>query len=167
VKDSPQASAEDSSALVERARHLLVVNEHATVATVTAAGEPWNTPVYFGHDRGSIYWSSKSDAQHSQNIRATGRAFLVIYDSSQPDGSGAGLYVDANVVELADEREIEMGLTMVYGRRKKTVPPVQNFLATSPHRVYRATPLRVWVNVLHADEVPWDERVELNPRALG
>src|SRR5690242_1131299 len=95
------------SELIERARELLRSIEHATVATVCADGQPWNTPVFFAHKDGEIYWSSRDDAQHSENIRANRRAFIVIYDSNRPDETAAALYIEAHVSELTDEGSIQ------------------------------------------------------------
>jgi nitroimidazol reductase NimA-like FMN-containing flavoprotein (pyridoxamine 5'-phosphate oxidase superfamily) len=150
------------SELIDRARALLRTIEHATVATVCADGRPWNTPVFFAYDHGAIYWSSRTDSQHSENIRANGRAFLVIYDSSRPDATAAALYAEADAVELIEEKAIQAAVTMIYGRRKMPLPSLNEFAAPSVHRVYRATPSRAWLNALHADaEIPWDERIEV------
>ena len=81
--------------LMNRVRFVLETIEHATVATVSDQGNPWNTPVYFARDEGVLYWTSRLDAQHSVNIRQNGKGFVVIYDSRREDASGAAVYVDA------------------------------------------------------------------------
>jgi nitroimidazol reductase NimA-like FMN-containing flavoprotein (pyridoxamine 5'-phosphate oxidase superfamily) len=150
---------EDLSA---RINDLLDRIEHAAVATVSADGQPWNTPVYFAKHGDSFYWTSRRDAQHSTNIRHNKRALLVVFDSSREDASGAAAYVEANVVELADDGDIQAGLEVIYRRRDKPVPRVAQFSSSSVHAIYRAQALRMWSNVLHTSgEVPWDERVEV------
>jgi hypothetical protein len=140
--------------------------EHATVATVSADGRPWNTPVYFARRRGSYYWISRRDAQHSINIRHNGRAFLVVFDSTREDSSGAGAYLEAHVTELADDGHIQDALTLIYRRRDKPRPPVALFSYSSIHAVYHAQATRLWTNVLHTSgDVPWDERVDITAAA--
>ena len=152
----------ESNDLVPRVRHLLETIEHATVATVSVEGEPWNTPVYFARGHGVIYWTSRSDAQHSINVRHNGQAFLVIYDSGRKDASGAAVYIDASVAELTDQSAVDAALQTIYRRRGKTEPAASRFMAPSDHRVYRATVRRAWTNILHsAGDCPWDERVEI------
>ena len=91
---------------VHRVDELLDRIEHATIATVSADGRPWNTPVYFARDRDFLYWSSRRDAEHSTNIRHNGLAFVVIFDSSRDDASGAGVDIEATAIELANHRHL-------------------------------------------------------------
>jgi nitroimidazol reductase NimA-like FMN-containing flavoprotein (pyridoxamine 5'-phosphate oxidase superfamily) len=148
--------------LLRRVNEVLNRIEHATVATVSVDGRPWNTPVYFARQRGSFYWISRRDAQHSMNIENNGRAFLVVFDSSRNDSSGAGVYVEAGAAALVNDGDIQDALEVIYRRRGKPVPSATEYSAKSPHAVYQAQAVRVWSNVLHASgEVPWDERVEI------
>ena len=141
---------------------LLATIEHATIATVTNQGQPWNSPVYFARRGKSLYWTSRHDAQHSQNLRHNPRAFIVIYDSRHEDSTGAALYLEAHVAELGENPAIQAALALIYRRRGKSAPPVALFHEPSPHRVYQATALRAWSNVLHvSDSVSWDERIEV------
>ena len=79
-----------------------------SIGTASSQGDPWNSPVYSAYDDlANFYWSSSPDAQHSRNIHATGKAFLVIYDSTVPEGKGEAVYVEATVAGLDDPREIE------------------------------------------------------------
>jgi nitroimidazol reductase NimA-like FMN-containing flavoprotein (pyridoxamine 5'-phosphate oxidase superfamily) len=136
--------------------------EHASLATVSAENQPWNTPVYFARDGRRLYWISRHDAQHSMNVRDNGRAFLVIYDSTREDFTGAGVFIEARVIEVSDESDIAQAVLLIYQRRNKPAPPTSAFRDPSPQRLYRATARRIWTNVLHADaEIPWDERMEV------
>ncbi|MGH3425997.1 MAG: pyridoxamine 5'-phosphate oxidase family protein [Mycobacteriales bacterium] len=70
--------------------------EYAALATSSPSGEPWNSPVYTAYDDElNLYWTSAASSMHSQNIRSSGRAFLVIYNSTAPEGTGEGLYCAA------------------------------------------------------------------------
>jgi nitroimidazol reductase NimA-like FMN-containing flavoprotein (pyridoxamine 5'-phosphate oxidase superfamily) len=136
--------------------------EHATIATVSAQGRPWNTPVFFARRGGSLYWTSRSDAQHSTNVRDNPHAFIVVYDSSREDSTGAALYIEAQVAELKDTVAIEFAAALIYRRRRKAPPSIGEFRAPSPHRLYHATAVRAWTNVLHHSEtVSWVERIEI------
>jgi hypothetical protein len=95
--------------------------EHATIATVSAQGRPWNTPVYFARHGAMLYWISRVDAQHPSNVRNDPHAFAVIYDSRREDSTGAALYIDAHVSELTDQAAIEFPATLIYRRRGKPV----------------------------------------------
>jgi hypothetical protein len=148
--------------LLRTIRGMLDEVEHATVATVSLNGHPWNTPVYFARQRNSFYWTSRYDAVHSRNVRDTGRAFLVVYDSRREDVTGSALYTEVAVVELADETAIESAVTQIYQRRGKSAPPSSCFQDPSPHRVYSATAGRAWTNYLHdSGPIAWDERIEI------
>src|SRR5436189_2506432 len=130
-------------------QQLLDSIEHATVATASVHGDPWNTPVYFARSGGTFFWISRADAQHSINIRDNGRAFLVVYDSTREDASGAAVYLEAEARELTDEASIARALDAIYQRRRQPPPPPAAFVAASPQRVYTALARRAWTNVVH------------------
>jgi general stress protein 26 len=71
-----------------KARQILDTIVYATLATVSADGDPWNTPLAIYHFDSDyiLYWASWQKNQHSQNIRANGKAFVVVYDSTPADG---------------------------------------------------------------------------------
>jgi nitroimidazol reductase NimA-like FMN-containing flavoprotein (pyridoxamine 5'-phosphate oxidase superfamily) len=142
---------------------LLDAIDYATVATVSTAGRPWNSPVYFARDGATFYWISRADAQHSINIRDNGRVFLAVYDSRREDTSGAAAYVEADAREFSDDAEIAAAVTAIYRRKQKPAPPAGAFRAPAAQRVYAAVARQAWTNVVHADSaVPWDERVSVS-----
>lgn len=133
----------------KRARRIIESIAYATVATTDDAGRPWNSPVHTVHDdQYNFYWFSDVQAQHSLNVRTSGRAFLVIYDSTVPAGEGEGVYIDAVAKELNDPEEIRYARYLKKGPGYDASP--EGFMGDSPRRVYKAVPERVWVN---ADEV--------------
>ena len=138
---------------------------YITIATVSSEGKPWNSPVYSAFDtEGNFYWTSASEAQHSRNIDANGDVFLVIYDSTVPEGTGKGVYVEAHAQVLADPAEI------VEARRHSSLRaglPLDDgpdrFREGGIRQVYRATPKRLWINDAErrGDAVVRDARVQL------
>ena len=118
-----------------RAKEIISKIIYITIATVSKDGDPWNSPVYSAYDEQyNFYWASWKDNVHSKNIHATGKAFLVIYDSTVPEGTGEGVYVQAKALKL------------LYERKNKSPRNVEEFLGDYPRRVYRAIPIKVWIN---------------------
>ncbi|MFZ2763749.1 MAG: pyridoxamine 5'-phosphate oxidase family protein [Minisyncoccia bacterium] len=114
--------------------------KYMTIATVCADGSPWNSPVAHSPLKDLIFcWGSTEDSIHSQNIRREKRVFVVIYDSTAPEGAGEGVYMKGEAEEL-DEVE---GLI----------------------RMYRFIPQQIWINDAEKDDngnYLKDFRVELN-----
>src|SRR5262245_30572108 len=92
-----------------KAKSILDTINYITLATVGGEGQPWNTPVagfHFANDY-NFYWASWQDNQHSKNIRANGKAFVVVYDSTPADNQpSAGVYMQGRAFELTDEQEV-------------------------------------------------------------
>lgn len=104
-----------------RAAEILQRIQYATLATVTEDGRPWNSPVYALHDeQGRIYWVSDKLGQHSRNVRHNGQVFIVIYDSTVPEGDGEGLYLQAKAYQLEDPDEIRKVRRLKKGSRPMT-----------------------------------------------
>jgi hypothetical protein len=104
----------DAASILKSVRYL-------TLATVCMDGSPWNSPVSAFHDSElAFFWGSSTDNIHSQNIRRDGRAFAVVYDSTTPEGTGVGVYMQGVATELDNENEII--------------------------KKYRFMPSRIWIN---------------------
>lgn len=127
---------------------------YVTIASVSSANEPWNTPIYSAFDNdGNFYWASSPLAQHSRNIDANGKAFLAIYDSTVPEGAGEGVYVEARAAALDDKTEYDQAMALMARRTGKQLgPETERLLNERIQRVYRATPKRVWMNGFELDE---------------
>ena len=142
-----------SEAHETRARDIIKRIIYVTVATVSSAGEPWNSPVYSAYDDRAFYWTSSPLAQHSRNIEDNSKVFLVIYDSTAPEGSGEGVYIQASAAALKDRAEIEQAKRIMAGRVGKELgPETDRLLAAGMQRIYRARPERVWINGFEHDE---------------
>lgn len=112
---------------IDTAVHILKKIQYITVATVCADGSPWNTPVAPTFNEELLFrWGSNEQSVHSANIRSEKRVFVVVYDSTVPEGTGEGVYMQGEAVEL-DEYEGTL-------------------------RIYTFHPHRVWVNGEEQDE---------------
>ena len=131
-----------------KAKAILDSIKYATIATVSNDGQPWNTPVAVFHfdDDYTFYWASWKDNQHSQNIRANGKAFVVVYDSTPADGKpSAGVYIQTEAFELTDEPEV-MQAAQVFKDDLYNPSDGKEYLADKPRRIYKAVPQKIWMN---------------------
>lgn len=136
---------------LDRAKEIIDHIIYTTIATVDKHGQPWNTPVYTAFDEEySFYWISSPEAQHSRNITGNHRVFLNIYDSTVAEGTAEGVYMQAKASELIDPNEIEHALKLLAGRKNKPPKSADLFLNNSLRRVYKAIPIKTWINT---DEV--------------
>ncbi len=128
----------------KRAKEILEKIRYATIATASRNGKPWNSPVAHEYDdQLNVYWFSDKENQHSRNVRENKHVFIVIYDSTVPDGEGEGVYIEATAYELSDPEEIRLA------RRIKEGPDMDapdDFMGEAIRRVYKAVPQRVWMN---------------------
>lgn len=134
--------------LNKRAREIIAKILYITIATSTKDGIPWNSPVYSAFDESyNFYWISWLENQHSKNIKDNNQVFIVIYDSTVPEGMGKGVYIQAKAYGLDREKEIEHALSYLDGRvSKKGHHKISQFIGTMPRRIYKAVPEKIWVN---------------------
>lgn len=119
---------------------------YATLATVDENGQPWNSPVWSIHDeKYTYYWYSWQENQHSKNIRANGKVFIVIYDSTAPEGTGEGVYFQAKAEEVNDVKEVTE-LMQKRSEFKSGAQTINDFIGNSPRRWYKAVPEKIWLN---------------------
>lgn len=145
----------------EKAKKILAEISYATLATVTSEGKAWNSPVAHDMDGNyNLYWFSDKESEHSKNIRNNPSVFIVIYDSTAPDGEGEGVYIEALAEELTDEAEIDRALRINPGNMETGA----DFLGENVRRCYKAVPQRMWLNDAEERDGVFirDYRVELN-----
>lgn len=119
---------------------------YATIATADKNGQPWNSPVWSFHDSDyTYYWCSWKNSQHSKNIRANSKVFLVVYDSTAPEGTGEGAYFQAEASEISDPNEIA-GILEKRSKHKPSSREVKEFQGDYPRRWYKAVPRKIWLN---------------------
>lgn len=131
-----------------QARAILDAISYINIATVSADGQPWNTPVagfHFDNDY-TLYWASWQDNQHSQNIRANGKAFVVVYDSTPADNqSSAGVYMLGRAFELTDGQEV-MQAALVFKDDPYNPSDGKQYLGEYPRRIYKFVAEKIWMN---------------------
>ena len=79
-------------------------------------------------------------------MSANPNVFIVIYDSTVPEGTGEGVYIQAKAHELKNKKEIEHALKYLYRNKNKPPRAVHEFFGAYPRRVYQAVPEKFWVN---------------------
>lgn len=132
---------------IQRAKNIISKILYITIASSTKDGMPWNSPVYSAFDENyNFFWASDQNGQHSKNIAENENVFIVIYDSTVPEGTGEGVYVKAKAHKIENEKEIQHALECLDGRVGKKSHSPSEFLGDMPRRVYKAVPEKFWVN---------------------
>ena len=72
------------------------------VATVTADGKPWSTPLHMAFDEDNVYWLSDADTTHSQNIAARPDVSITIWSPDKSRGL-RGIYIQSIARELVGD----------------------------------------------------------------
>lgn len=152
----------------KRAVEILRRIRYATIATASKDNKPWNSPVAHEYDSQlNVYWFSDKQNQHSKNVRENENVFIVIYDSTVPEGEGEGVYIEAKAVELTDPEEILSVRKIKKGEDYDGKP--NEFLGDAIRRVYKAVPQRIWMNTAEITDGIFirDYRVELSLDAVA
>lgn len=133
---------------LKQTQNIIMKILYIAIATSSKDGRPWNSPVYCAFDKNyNFYWASWRENQHSKNIRENNQVFLVIYDSTVPEGTGKGVYIQAKAYELDREKEIEHSISYLDGRiKKKGRHKASQFVGSMQRRIYKAVPEKIWIN---------------------
>lgn len=140
-------------------------NLYCTVSSVSPAGLPWASPLYFGYDdEGCLYVRSAKDAQHMQYIKNQPEVFVTLFDSTQPIGTGSGLYLQGIAEQLEEEAAVRSALQHM-NKRLGATTFVEKFVGNGPKRVIKIRPYAAWTNngkMTEAGFIDWREEVELH-----
>jgi nitroimidazol reductase NimA-like FMN-containing flavoprotein (pyridoxamine 5'-phosphate oxidase superfamily) len=138
----------DTSTPQQRAQRLIDVGIDMTLATVGADGQPWVSPLFYVPDGAyDIYWTSGREARHSENIRATARAAIVIVEPD-PEARVDALYMSARAVELNDAADVARGIEIMAAKSQPErwmITGAAEVSGDGPWRIYRAHPLSMHV----------------------
>lgn len=113
---------------MENIKKILEANLVGTVATLNEDGSPWATPVHIFADNTALYWFSKAEQQHSQNIARDGRVSVALW--ARVDGT-FGAYISGTAERLSAEKTAEILASDVVPM-PATAPVFEN---TSAYRV--------------------------------
>lgn len=131
----------------EKAKQIIEKIIYITLATCSKDRLPWNSPVSAYHDDNyNFYWASPKNAVHSKNIRENRNVFIVIYDSTAPEGTGEGVYIKAKAYELNEKEEAEKALAIRNQLKYKNPRNPEHYLEKMPRRIYKAVPEKFWIN---------------------
>lgn len=125
---------------------------YANIATAHD-NQPWNTPVTAVPDsKLSLYWSSWTQAVHSQNILANPNVFITFYDSTRARGTNnlRCLYLRCEATVVSDQAEARKAHELIYPNESVRL---NDFLDSGLKRFYRARPLQAWLNFLSEREL--------------
>jgi nitroimidazol reductase NimA-like FMN-containing flavoprotein (pyridoxamine 5'-phosphate oxidase superfamily) len=146
----------------DMARDIIESNRYMVLGTADEAGVPWVTPVWYAQSAYRRFiWVSSPDRRHSRNVRAQTEVSIVIFDSQVAVGDARAIYMSARAEELSGaELERDVALFEAASRAQGLTRSwaLEDMLAPSPYRLYRATVSRHWV--LDPDSSP-DDRAEV------
>ncbi|HSW99623.1 MAG TPA: hypothetical protein VLH38_01155 [Patescibacteria group bacterium] len=94
----------------------------------------------------NVYWGSHIESQHSQNLRANGKVFIVVYDSTVAPGLGEGVYIKASVIEITDTEEIKAAYMLLQNKRPNQYWKLEELQSDKPVHLFKATPESIWTN---------------------
>ena len=141
------------------AREIIDKSLYMVVGTADQSGQPWASPVYFAASGyRDFFWISQADATHSENLRERREVGIAIFDSSQPLGTGEGVFVlgvarELPAHETAEGIEIFSKRSVTHGGEEISVEDVS---PPAAHRLYQATAEAIYVLDDH------DHRVEVS-----
>lgn len=144
----------------------LTATPYAVIATVGPEGKPWNTPVVVRFDnQGGMYWVSACTSQHSANIRQNPHIFVIVFDSSVPEGEGTGLYMRMYAQEVTTIGAIKRAMATYDTSFFEHPFAHEQFLGKCPQRMYRAEIEEVWQNTAGLERGHYaDIRVPIDPK---
>jgi uncharacterized protein YhbP (UPF0306 family) len=139
-------------------REILAAICYMTLATADADGTPWASPVYYAsEDQRTFWWVSRPEARHSRNIAARPEIAAVIFDSTQPIGTGEAVYFTATAEQVAGA-EVAAGIA-VFSRISLSEGAgawsVADVSGDAHLRLYRATVVEISRLGEGDKRVPW------------
>lgn len=121
--------------------------KYITIATVSAEGLPWNSPMFAAYDDDFVfYFGTDSNSQKAQNIRSNPEVFVVIYDSTAPPGTGEGVYIRGKACEVVDDKELVKAHKLLCGRDEVSYWKLDEVQGNAPIRLFKIIPETIWMN---------------------
>lgn len=133
----------------------LEANRYMTLATSDAEGRPWVSPVWFATvDGRELFWASRPETRHSQNIAARSQVAIVVFDSSRPPHERQAVYL-TGTAEAVPPGDLDRALAIYSDESERQGLPAWTRDTVTPpgaFRLYRATATEHFVLDDHADE---------------
>lgn len=93
-----------SSDIITATEAFLAAHLHGALATVNDDGAPCAIPVHLFYDEGVLYWFSREETRHSQNIARDPRVSITMW-SAPENAPPSGLYVQSRAEKLDDDAQ--------------------------------------------------------------
>lgn len=142
---------------------LLQRNFHCVVASSSAGGEPWASPVFFNYGPDlRIVFESAHTSRHATLIAANPRVAIAVADFSHR-GRPRGVYLEAQAREVPpDGLAGALDLFLNGPHRKKLERSVADYASGKPLRLYEAIPHALYgLTQVKLDGYVIDQRVEV------
>jgi hypothetical protein len=134
--------------IIAAARALLDANRYAVLATASAAGEPWASPVYFvSRGFGTVLWLSRPSSRHSVLLAENPRIAVTVFDSTVGMGGATAFYGQGSAA-LCPEDELDAELAVFSARSADTGFPTwrpEQVTGDAALRLYRAELAQAWL----------------------
>lgn len=154
-----------NQAQLAQVRELMRQHRFCVIATSTADGRPWVTPVFYNYDETTLamVWESDRTAKHSQLIAANPLTAIVISDMKAVTGA----YFECRAAEVAEERledALERFNHGVHKKRERKDRTRDDYTGAKPLRLYEARPYAAYLmsDKKLVDGYEVDDRVELD-----
>ena len=133
--------------VLDTARHIIENNIYCTLSTCSSEGEPWVSPVFFAYDKNwTIYWSSATASQHSQNLyNNDGRVAIVIFYSREPGETVQGLYLQGKASEININQFEPVYQLLEQRAGKQFHRTLEDYIGDSPRRIYQFQAQKAWI----------------------
>ncbi|MDO8451857.1 MAG: pyridoxamine 5'-phosphate oxidase family protein [bacterium] len=135
-----------------RVKAIIRANRYMTLATADRSAKPWISPLFFAEEKGIFYWYSPKRSRHSRYIATNPRVAITIFNSTSPPSLVYGAYFEAYARELDQAVEVRVALAVLAqksyrspGNRRAMRSSVNDFVGSSPLRVYAAKTKNAWV----------------------
>ena len=157
LDDSAAGTGESTSPAAAELRAIVDANAYMTLATASADGTPWPSPVWFAHEGyAEFVWVSRQTARHSLNIAVRPEVGIVIFDSTVPPLHARAVYLEATAA-VVPSAAIDPAVAtfaqecVAQGMAAWTVADVTG---DAPHRLYRARATKHFVLDAHDERIP-------------
>ena len=137
-----------TEAVLQRAIAIIHTNAYCTLATVSADGTPWGSPLFFAVDEAlNLYWSSAVAALHSRNIaQSDGTATITIFNPVVHAGVTEGVYFSGQAKMISETHAIESAIQLMMAKSGKSLQrTAADYQDSSSRRIYQFEVEQAWI----------------------